>query len=76
MDLTKPLILMFSFSDVHNITQLLGCVLCDHLLGKHDFPSIPEFLTDGGAPTLYTVEFSTSNHIYIKKINYNLLLWK
>lgn len=62
MDLTKPLILLFSFSNVHNITQLFGCVLCDHVLGKHDSPSTPEFLTNGGAPTLCNVEFSTSNH--------------
>jgi hypothetical protein len=46
MDLTKPLILMFSFSDVHNITRLLGCILCDHVLGKHDSPSTPKFLTN------------------------------
>jgi hypothetical protein len=47
-------------SHTHNITQLLGCVRCDHVLSKHDSPLIRDFHV---CEELSTIEFSTSNYI-------------
>ena len=60
----------------HNVTHLLGCVLCGSRFHMSILPFVSMIPRVCGALELYIVNFLTSNYKSSKNINGNLFFWK
>jgi len=68
-------ILLLRKPDVHNITQLLACVLWDHISHEHSSPLFTQFLVYGEHSDYVHVNFSITMSKLSMFFNHNLFLW-